>query len=1019
MNVPTTGLNNEATESCLLHNMPFANTCNHHTNIIECMGKAYVCTQVMYDDEGRPVDFLHLEVNAAYETMTGIKQAVGKKLSAFFPDMLNKYAEFIAKQIRLAERGMAERFEIFLESKQTWFDTSLYCPEKGYLIAILDDITKRKKADKALKKSEKRFRTLFNSHSAIQALLDPDTGKILDVNEKAAGWYGWRLDELRKMYTRDINTLPPDAIIKSLKSVHSGQHNTFSGYHRMADGSIRDVEIFRNKIEIDGKAVVHAIIHDVTERKQAEAELQRVSRALLASNNCNQALLHTDDELELLQKICTIIVEQGGYRMAWVGYAVQDNTKSITPVSHAGITDGYLNTLKVSWDSDEYGQGPAGTAIRTGKPSTIKNINQDPRFAVWLTEAKKRGYASIHSLPLKIGQRVLGALTICSGHPDAFSEKESELLGRLAENLAYGISMLRNRKELIKSNERFKTLFDSHSAFQLLLDTETGGVIDANQSASDYYGWPVAEFRQKFLWDICTHPKEVIISNLRNKEFSRQTQLLDFHKKADGSIIDVEIFRTQIEIDGKTVLHVIIHDITERKRYEMLNAFRLCLLQMTETHSVEELLRMTLDEAEKITGSSIGFIHFVDENQTTLNLQAWSSNTIQTMCKANAASQHYPLDKAGVWADAVREQKALIHNDYPSLEHRKGMPEGHAEVRREMVIPVIRNETIVAIMGLGNKPADYNQKDIEWVEVLANQVWDIIAKKIAENEKNKLATQLQHSAKMEMIGQLAAGIAHEINNPLNFILLNSKNLEEDFSDLCELVNDYRRIIEKVEPLPSLAEEIVQIREKERTIDIDDLIHNIPKALKKSDNGVERITTITRSMRNFSYKNSKESFTPFDLNNAIEEALVIAKSEYRNLITLEVQLESLPLVLCDPSKISQVILNLILNSVHAIKSQNRSDPGRIEVKTWACPENVSCSISDDGPGIPEKIQCRIFEPFFTTKDIGKGTGLGLSISYDIMTNQHKGSISFECPPEKGTVFTFSLPRIISPSALSSG
>lgn len=1018
MSTPLTKSYNNVAAPHTADSLPFSQKCTHHSSFIEYIGKGYVSAQVVYADK-RPVDFIYLETNTAFETITAQKKVVGKKLSEVFPDMATRHPEFLEKLIMVAGTGIPERFEICFHPSEKWLDTTLYFPENGYLIAIIEDITKRKEAETVLRKSEERFKAVFNSHSAIQALLDPETGKIIDVNQKATGWYGWSLDELKQMYTRDINTLPPEAIISSLKSVDAGEHNTFSGYHRMADGTVRDVEIFRNKIEIDGKAVVHAIIHDVTERKQAEAELQRTSRALLASNNCNQALLHTDDEMELLQKICTIIVEQGGYRMAWVGYASQNNTKSIVPVSHAGFNNGYLKALTISWADNDYGQGPSGTAIRTGKPSTVKNILQDPRFALWLTEAKERGYTSIHSLPLKLGTTVLGALTICSEHPDAFSEKECELLGSLAENLAYGISMLRNRKELLKSNERFKTLFDSHSAFQLLLDTESGRVIDANQAASDYYGWPVEKLKQMFIWDICTHPKEVIIKNLLQKESFEQNHVLAFHRRADGSVRDVEVFRNQIEIDGKKILHIIIHDITERKRYEMLNAFRLCLLQIAETHSVEELLKATLDEAEKITESTIGFIHFVDENQTILALQTWSKNTITTMCKADASCQHYPLSKAGVWADAVRERKAVIHNDYPSLEHRKGMPEGHAEVRREMVIPVIRNEKIVAIMGLGNKPADYDHKDIEWIEVLANQVWDIIAKKITEEEKNKLAAQLQHSAKMEMIGQLAAGIAHEINNPLNFILLNSKNLENDFNDLCELVNDYRQIIEKAASLPSFAEEIERIRKKERAVDIDDLIKTIPNTLKKSETGVDRITTITRSMRNFSYKNQKDLFTPFDINNAIEEALVIARSEYRDVIALDVQLDSLPLVLCDPSKISQVILNLILNSVHAIKLQSRSDSGHIKIKTWSCNEYVSCSVSDDGPGIPEKIRARVFEPFFTTKDIGKGTGLGLSISYDIIDNQHKGIISVDCPPEGGTVFTFSLPKIPLPSTLSSG
>jgi two-component system NtrC family sensor kinase len=147
---------------------------------------------------------------------------------------------------------------------------------------------------------------------------------------------------------------------------------------------------------------------------------------------------------------------------------------------------------------------------------------------------------------------------------------------------------------------------------------------------------------------------------------------------------------------------------------------------------------------------------------------------------------------------------------------------------------------------------------------------------------------------------------------------------------------------------------------------------------------------------------------FDINNAIRESLVIAKNECQDVATVVLHLEELPQVMCDPSMINQVLLNLIINSVHAIKSQNRISPGTIEIKTWATSENVFCSITDDGTGISEEVRMRVFEPFFTTKELGKGTGLGLSISYDIVVHKHQGSISAECLPEGGSVFTFSLP-----------
>ena len=381
------------------------------------------------------------------------------------------------------------------------------------------------------------------------------------------------------------------------------------------------------------------------------------------------------------------------------------------------------------------------------------------------------------------------------------------------------------------------------------------------------------------------------------------------------------------------------------------------------------------------------------------------------MCKAEGKGQHYPLNHAGVWADAVRERKAVIHNDYLSLKHRKGMPEGHAEISRELVIPVTRDEKIVAIMGVGNKLTDYEDTDIVLVEALANQVWDIVAKKIAEEEKKKLSVHLQHSTKMEAIGQLAAGIAHEINNPLNFITLNEYNLSEDFNDLHEILDDYRRIVAKVEGIAALSEEIVKLHEKENTLDIDELLKEIPKTIEASKNGVERIKNITQSMRNFSHKNTQNTLSSFDINKAVQDSLNIAKNEYLHIATIETTLENVPHVNGNISQINQVLLNLIINSVHAIKAQNRNSPGSITIKTWATEKHVYCSVSDDGEGVPEEIKEHIFEPFFTTKVPGKGTGLGLSISYDIIVRKHDGSLSCESPERGGTVFTLSLPIIL--------
>ena len=148
--------------------------------------------------------------------------------------------------------------------------------------------------------------------------------------------------------------------------------------------------------------------------------------------------------------------------------------------------------------------------------------------------------------------------------------------------------------------------------------------------------------------------------------------------------------------------------IQQRQQSESIIQARLRLMQFANSHTLDELLQFTLDEIETLTGSTIGFFHFLEADQKTLWLQAWSTNTLQNMCKAEGKDSHYDVEQAGVWADAVRQRQPIIHNNYATLPHRKGMPEGHALVVREMVIPILRDKKVMAILGLGNKPQDYH-----------------------------------------------------------------------------------------------------------------------------------------------------------------------------------------------------------------------------------------------------------------------------------------------------------------------
>ena len=573
-----------------------------HFDLVDYMRNGYACCRMIIEKDNG-VDFIHEDVNKGYERLTGLKDVVGRRITEVLPGLAETNPDFIDKHRRVVETGIPDQFEVFLVALNKWFDITIYRPEPGYSVAMFDDIT---------------------------------------------------------------------------------------------------------------------------ERKLAESDIKRMSRALLATSRCNEALIQTSDEIELLHKICSIMVETGGYRMAWVGYAEHDEAKSIRQMAHAGFEEGYISMSRISWAEIEIGQGPVGTAIRTGQPTSSHDIVNDPLMDPWQKEAVKRGYASILSLPLKSNNEVFGALTIYSDEPYAFNSEETKLITALAENLTYGITMLRTREAkkeseaslmeseerlrklfeghssimllvdpetlniidanraaaefygwsvdelrrmnihqinmdsaeekhenidkvrrskqnrfifrhrkangsisdvevvsnafvvntkevfysiitditdkrhaeeaLTKSEERFRALFENHSAMMLLIDPESGKIIDANQAASTFYGWSIDEMRTMSIQQITTVTNAEVKINMLKAKTSEQNQFVFRHKKIDGSLRDVEVFSNTITIEGKEILYAIIHDITERKRYESLTAFRLRILQMAEAHSVEELLMAILDK---------------------------------------------------------------------------------------------------------------------------------------------------------------------------------------------------------------------------------------------------------------------------------------------------------------------------------------------------------------------------------------------------------------------------------------
>jgi len=265
--------------------------------------------------------------------------------------------------------------------------------------------------------------------------------------------------------------------------------------------------------------------------------------------------------------------------------------------------------------------------------------------------------------------------------------------------------------------------------------------------------------------------------------------------------------------------------------------------------------------------------------------------------------------------------------------------------------------------------------------------YDITERKAAE-------ARMASSERLESIGRLASGVAHEINTPIQFLNDTTSFIREGVQELLEYIDALRASM----PEPPPADE-----------NIEDLRKEMPPALERMADGLGRIAEIVRSMKDFSHADQRE-MSQVDLNRAIASTLVIARSEYRYVADVETDFGELPPITCHGGQINQVVLNLVVNAAHAIgdvvaKSGGR---GKIVVQTAVEAEHAVISIADTGGGIPQSIRARIFDPFFTTKEVGRGTGQGLSISHGVIVKGHGGKLDFETQPGKGTTFYVRLP-----------
>lgn len=446
--------------------------------------------------------------------------------------------------------------------------------EQGNILqsrSVCRDITKRKQAEAKLADERSRFFSILDSISAFVYLQAQDYS-IVYANDYFRKLFGdpegkpcYEVIQKRK---KVCETCPTFRVFETKKPLAWEWHwHATDQHYKVFDYPFTD---------IDGSPLALELGIDITEVKKAEENIHRVNRQLKALSDCNEAVVRATDELELNKEVCKIIVETGGYRLAWVGYVEQDKEKTVRPVARWGYDEGYLDTAKITWADTARGRGPTGTAVRTGKPGIMKDIMADS-YGPWREAALKRGYASSIALPLSYANKTFGTLNIYAEIADAFNPEEVALLSKLADNLAYGITALRTRNEhklaeeaLSASEKMFRTYFQLGSIGMAISSLDKKW-LHVNDQLCEILGYNHEELLQ-MSWTELTHPDDLAEDVTQFKRvIAGEIDTYNMDKRfirKDGKIAYATIFVSCSRKEDGSVDYFIKHiqDITERKQ---------------------------------------------------------------------------------------------------------------------------------------------------------------------------------------------------------------------------------------------------------------------------------------------------------------------------------------------------------------------------------------------------------------------------------------------------------------------
>ena len=663
--------------------------------LIENLPDAFASHQIITDSEGNPVDYIFLDVNRAFEEMTELSkdEIIGKRVTAILPGIKNSGFDWIGTYGRVVLTGETTSFEQYSEVLGRFYEVTAFAEGDSFFSVIFKDITDRKEKEERTKELSflHNFSLLLREHkSDLEKILSETAGMLPDALQyphlacACITFYEGRYE------TKGYRSTPWK--ISSALKLEGRQVGVVEVCYPETPEEEEDPFVKEEKLMVE---TVSEHLGRVIEQIQARKALQESENKLsITLHSIGDGVITTDAGGKV-----TRLNSQAEKLTGWP--AEEALGRPLKEIFHI-----------VNAKTGEVVPNPVSCVIKSGETEGLANDT-----TLIARNGKERQIADSAAPIRDCEGKIFGVILV-------FSDVTEEYLAREAQR---------------RSEQRLEAILSNAPAVICSSKISEGFPVFTyvNDNIVNVLGFEAEEIlKQPELWRERIHPQDLAAARSAVDELLKEnsTGPVEYrfrHKK--GNYLWLCEQQKLISKEPEPEIISVCWDITERKRADKLIQARLNLLSFSHSNTMDAVLQKTLDEVCEIVDSSIGFYHFANEDERHVTLKAWSTSTLKHFCElGDLRNTQYSFDEAGVWLDCMRERQAVIHNDYLSLPHRKGMPEGHAAVIRELVVPIMRQGKIVAILGVGNKPQDYTDQDVQLVSYFADIAWEIAEQKKAE-----------------------------------------------------------------------------------------------------------------------------------------------------------------------------------------------------------------------------------------------------------------------------------------------